>query len=52
MTFKGTFGSPKSTTRGDVPLTGTADGDFYRCDYLDFTSASANLSFTLMDLAI
>ena len=52
MVFKGTFGSPKSTTRGDVPLTGTADGDYYRCDYLDFNSASANLSFTLMDLAI
>jgi len=51
MEFKGTFGSAKSTTRGDIPLTAN-DGDYYRCDYLDFHSNSANLDFTLMDLAI
>jgi len=51
MEFKGTFGSPKSSTRGDIPLT-ASDGDFYRCDYLDFYSQHAQLSFTLMDLAI
>ena len=51
MEFKGTFGSAKSTTRGDIPLTAN-DGDYYRCDYLDFHSDNSNLDFTLMDLAI
>jgi hypothetical protein len=51
MDFKGTFGSPKSTTRGDIPAS-ASDGDYYRCDYLDFFSHNANLNFTLMDLAI
>jgi hypothetical protein len=52
MEDKGTFGSANSTLRGDLPVTGAAPGDFYRCDYLDFYSASADLNFTLMDLAI
>lgn len=51
MEFKGTFGSAKSTTRGDIPLTAN-EGDYYRCDYLDFHSNNSNLDFTLMDLAI
>lgn len=52
MEFKGTFGSAKSTTRGDIPASGMMDGDYYRCDYLDYFSNRANLDFTLMDLAI
>ena len=51
MLYKGTFGSNKSTTRGDIPLTAT-DGDYYRCDALDFYSTHANLDFTVLDLAI
>ena len=44
MEFKGTFGSAKSSTRGDIPSSGMMD-DYYRCDYLDFTN-SANLFYT------
>jgi hypothetical protein len=51
INYKGTFGSPYSTTKGDIPVSGD-NGDFYRCDYLDFLSHSANLRFTLMDIAI
>ena len=52
MRYKGSFGSAKSDTRGDIPIEGIEDGDFYRCDYLDFYSTNAKLEFTLLDLAI
>jgi len=50
-TYIGTFGSRKSITKGDLPLTAT-EGDFYRCDYLDYYSDVSNLEYTLGDLAI
>jgi len=50
-TFMGTFGSRKSTTGGDLPET-ASNGDYYRCDYLDYDSYISNLEYTLSDLAI
>lgn len=34
---KGTFGSVKSTTKGDLPLT-AIEGDYYRCDLINYES--------------
>ena len=50
-TLKGTFGSRHSTTKGDLPLT-SQQGDYYKCDFLDYYSAVADEYFTIADLAI
>ena len=49
--YKGTFGSNKSTTRGDLPISAIT-GDYYVCDSLDFFSSESNLEYTLFDIAI
>jgi hypothetical protein len=51
MTYKGTFGSPNSSTRGDLPTEGVLDGDIYVCDS-DYSSSVAGKSFSAGQWAI
>ena len=48
--YKGSFGSRKSTTQGDLPTTSTI-GDYYECDFLDYYSFETSEYYTVNDYA-
>jgi hypothetical protein len=51
MTYRGTFGSPMSSTGGDLPSSGVMDGDIYVADS-DYSSSIAGTAFLIGQWAI